>query len=77
MESTLQRLRGEFLEMPGLQLTLRQIQRFCGIEEHECKAALDALVRAKFLCLKRDGTYARWSDISARTHSAEIEAVGT
>jgi hypothetical protein len=76
MESALQRLRGEFLEMPGLQLTFRQIQRFCGIEECECKAALDALVRAKFLCLKRDGTYARWSDISALAHSTEIERAG-
>jgi len=62
--------------MPGLHLTFRQIQRFCGIEERECRAALDALVRAKFLCLKRDGTYGRWSDISARTHSTEVERVG-
>jgi hypothetical protein len=59
MQQTLARLRGEFLEMPGLRLTLQQAQRLCGVEPVMCKVVLDALVDVNFLCLKADGTYAR------------------
>ena len=45
--------------MPGLRLTLAQAQRLCGVERALCMAVLDALVANKFLCVKRDGTYAR------------------
>ena len=58
----LERLRGEFLEMPGLRLTLAQAQRLCGIDPGCCKAVLDALVEARFLCLKPNGMYARLTD---------------
>jgi len=57
-----ERLRAEFLEMPGLRLTLRQAERLCGINARACKAILDALVEAKFLALRADGTYGRASD---------------
>jgi hypothetical protein len=53
------RIRGEYLEMPGLRLTLEQAQRLCGVERILCKTVLDALVEAKFLCVRPDGTYAR------------------
>ena len=55
----LTRIRGEYLEMPGLRLTLGQAQRLCGVERMLCKMVLDALVEAKFLCVKSDGAYAR------------------
>ena len=42
-------------EMPGLRLTLDQIQRLCGIERTVCKMALDMLVETNFLCVKPDG----------------------
>jgi hypothetical protein len=58
----LTRLRAEYLEMPGLRLTLEQAQRLCGIERALCKAALDALVADKFLCVKSGGAYARLTD---------------
>ena len=58
----LDRIRAEYLEMPGLRLTLAQAQRFCGVERALCMAVLDALVADKFLCMKRDGTYARLTD---------------
>jgi hypothetical protein len=48
--------------MPGLRLTLAQAQRLCGVERALCMAVLDALVANKFLCVKRDGTYARLTD---------------
>lgn len=56
------RIRGEYLEMPGLRLTLDQAQRLCGVERMLCQAVLDALVEAKFLCVKPNGTYARAID---------------
>ena len=58
----LTRIRGEYLEMPGLRLTLQQAQRLCGVERMLCKTVLDALVEARFLCLKPNGTYARAID---------------
>jgi len=60
--NTLGRLRAEYLEMPGLRLTLEQAQRLCGVERTLCKKLLDALVDAKFLCVKSDGAYARASE---------------
>jgi len=56
------RLRAEYLEMPGLRLTPEQAQRLCGVERTLCKMVLDALVDAKFLCVKSDGAYARLTD---------------
>lgn len=60
--TTLTRIRGEYLEMPGLRLTLEQAQRLCGVEATVCQSVFDALVDAKFLCLKSNGAYARVSD---------------
>jgi hypothetical protein len=56
------RIRAEYLEMPGLRLTPEQAQRLCGVEPTQCKALLDALVDAKFLCITPDGAYTRASD---------------
>lgn len=56
------RIRGEYLEMPGLRLTLEQAQRLCGVERTLCKRVLDALVESKFLSIKPNGTYARLLD---------------
>jgi hypothetical protein len=59
---TLERLRAEFLEMPGLRLTAEQIHRLCGVERADCVMALDALVEENFLCAKADGTYVRTTE---------------
>ncbi|HZT76771.1 MAG TPA: hypothetical protein VFA27_08940 [Vicinamibacterales bacterium] len=56
------RIRAEFLEMPGLRLTRDQVQRLCGVERALCQALLDALVEDHFLCVKPDGAYARLTD---------------
>jgi hypothetical protein len=55
----LERLRAEYIEMPGLRLRAVQVQRLCGIEPTVCRTLLDALVDEKFLCANADGTYAR------------------
>jgi DNA-binding IclR family transcriptional regulator len=62
MQNSIERLRAEFLEMPGLRLTLTQIHRFCGLERSLCSAALDTLVKEGFLCANADGTYARLTE---------------
>jgi hypothetical protein len=62
MQAILDRLRAEFLEMPGLRLTAEQVHRFCGVEQKTCRAVLDALVSEKFLCTKSDGTYTRLTE---------------
>ena len=54
-----ERVRAEYLEMPGLQLTLDQVQRLCGIDRRVCRTVLDGLVAELFLCVKPNGTYAR------------------
>jgi hypothetical protein len=58
----LQRIRSEFLEMPGLRLTGRQAQRLCGVEQALCQRVLDLLVDTTFLCVTPNGMYARLSD---------------
>jgi hypothetical protein len=59
VSDVLNRLRGEFMEMPGLRLTAEQVQRLCGIERTMCQRILDSLVDAKFcLCSTMDTTSA-------------------
>ena len=58
----LKRIRGEYLEMPCLRLTLEQAQRLCGVDRTLCQRVLDTLVDTRFLCVKANGTYARLTD---------------
>ena len=62
VDTVLERLRAEFLEMPGLRLTEPQVRRLCGVEKPLCQRMLDSLVNARFLCRKSDGAYSRLSD---------------
>ena len=55
----LRRVQGEFLEMPGLRLTIAQAQRLWGLDRSVCDALLGALVEAKFLFRTRDGAFVR------------------
>jgi hypothetical protein len=65
-QDALNRLRAEYLEMPGLRLKPEQVQRLCGIERTMCQLALDSLLESKFLCVKPDGHYARLTDETIR-----------
>ena len=61
-DALLQRVYGEFLEMPGLRLTCRQAQRLWGLDESACLELLEFLVDSKFLCRPGHGMYTRLTD---------------
>ena len=63
----LRRVKGEYLEMPGLRLTIAQAQRLWGLDRAVCDALLGALVEAKFLLRTRDGAFVR-SDHAVGAH---------
>ena len=59
IEDVLQRIQGEYVEMPGLRLTPAQAQRLWGLDRPTCDALLNALVQANFLLQARDGSFIR------------------
>ena len=59
IDDTLRRVKGEYLEMPGLRLTPAQAQRLWGLDREACDALLGALVDTKFLYRTRDGAFMR------------------
>ena len=61
-EQLMRRVRGEYLEMPGLRLTHAQAQRLWGLDAQTCASVLETLREDAFLSLKDDGTYGRSSD---------------
>jgi hypothetical protein len=65
IQDVLARLRAEYLETPGLRLTAAQVQGLCDIEPTLCRSVLDALVKAKFLCVAPDGRYRRPTEEAA------------
>lgn len=56
-QEVIRRVRGEYLEMPGLRLTPQQAQRLWLLDERACNAVLGALVKARFLARTRDGAF--------------------
>jgi hypothetical protein len=71
IDDVLQRIQGEYVEMPGLRLTAAQAQRLWGLEQDVCDALLGALVDAKFLVQTRDGAFVR-VDGAVPTRFADI-----
>lgn len=53
------RIKGEYLEMPGLRLSLAQASRLWALEHAECGRVLDSLVSANFLQRDGNGRYIR------------------
>ena len=54
-----ERVRSEYLEMPGLTLTRAQMCRFWRFDASLCDAVLDRLVASGFLRRRPDNIYAR------------------
>jgi DNA-binding IclR family transcriptional regulator len=59
IEDVLQRIQGEYVEMPGLRLTPAQAQRLWGLDRATCERLLTALVNENFLSQTRDGSFVR------------------
>jgi hypothetical protein len=55
----LERIRGEYLEMPGLRLTLAQATRLWGLSPSIAGGLLDALAGDGFLARTAGGVYYR------------------
>jgi len=58
-EDTLDRIRSEFLEMPGLKLTVPQALRLWGVDQDTCEAVIEELTQSNFLMHTRDGAIIR------------------
>jgi len=57
--SLVERVRGEFNEMPGMQLTDAQAAKLLGVEPAACRGVVDLLVGADFLRRTPSGRIAR------------------
>jgi hypothetical protein len=66
-EQALNRVRAEFREMPGMRLTPGQAERLLGVGGPICRLVLDDLVRAGFLAVGADGTFARSTGLGRMT----------
>lgn len=62
LTAILDRVRGEYLEMPGLRLTQPQAQRLWGLDAQTCGRILDLLLENGFLRETYDGRFARTVD---------------
>jgi hypothetical protein len=58
-EHLVARVRSEFLEMPGLRLTVTQAARLWGLDSARCEAVIDVLIRCEFLQRTASGAVAR------------------
>ena len=69
LEPLLCRVAGEYLEMPGLQLTRDQAQRLWALDHATCTSVLDILIQRGFLIRGADNRYRRASDSLTATAS--------
>ncbi len=61
IDALIRRVKSEYTELPGLQLTPWQAQRLWALEQAQCDLILSALVEAAFLHRTRRGSYVRAS----------------
>jgi len=57
VERFIEIVQSEYREMPGLQLTKAQMQRFLGIDVMTCDVVIDKLERQRFLRRTRKNLY--------------------
>lgn len=73
-DHVMRRIRAEYREMPDMRLRLEQVQRLCDIERAMCEEALAALVDAKFLRVRADGSYVLGTGEQAASTAPPIAA---
>ncbi len=59
IDDLIRRVRGEYLELPGLSLNSAQASRLWGLDSRTCQKLLHALMDARFLTRTPDGRYGR------------------
>jgi hypothetical protein len=59
LDALLHRVRGEFVEMPELRLTVGQAARLWGLDRVTCEAVIDALIGSSFLRFTTAGVVIR------------------
>ena len=52
-------IRAEYLDLPGLALTVPQVQRLWNLDRDTCECVLDTMLREKFLKQTADAQYVR------------------
>jgi hypothetical protein len=68
------RIRSEFLEMPGLQLTLAQASRLWGLEQRACRDVIEVLVATAFLRWTPRGTVVCTDSSRSRRQQQDVTA---
>ena len=53
------RIRQEYLDLPGLSLSARQMQRLSNVDSESCQLALDMMIRERFLRRTPQAQYVR------------------
>ena len=67
LDSIVARVRGEYFEMPGLQLTCAQACRLWHMDPGACETVLERLVQDGFLCKTDKGAYIAATTVRRRT----------
>jgi len=73
LQWTIQRMRGEFEELPGLTVTVPEAVDRWGHDTDELQIVLDTLVDVRFLERSLDGAYARRRPIGEPAHIGTVE----
>ena len=63
LDDLVRRIKAEYLEMPGLRLSLAQAQRLWSVDAKTCKSVLEALLADQFLASTSSGNYRRFDSV--------------
>ena len=75
-QEALTRIQMEYVEMPGLKLTPKQIGRLCGLPQETCEGALALLLRTGFLRRLSADKHSPIAEGDEVAHFARLESRG-
>jgi hypothetical protein len=74
LDNTIDRIKSEYREMPGLHLTFDQMLRLWRLDRSTCRTLVEKLIDAQFLTTTDDGRYVR-GDITRSTRRRRRQEV--
>lgn len=74
LEHLIARTRGEYMEMPGLRLSVTEASRLWGFEKDLAETILRALVDDGFLKFAADGKFGRSADSPPGAHPRQVRS---